>query len=110
MVPYNSEEKTNVAENTDNIVATTTVASNELTPQVNTGLDAQSVQNDYRSAASRTGQEENQDDGVFAETPENLDDVAEKTQEVPLETLRISREVKGLGSVNNAGRKESLVL
>ena len=103
-------EETNVAEITDNIVATTTVANSELTPpQINGESDVQSVQ-DYRSAVSQTGQEENRDDGVFSDTPENPDDAAEKTQEVPLETLRISREVRGLGSVNNAGRKESLAL
>ena len=110
-MPSNGEEETNVAVNTDNIVATTIVVNSESTkPQVSARLDAQSLQDDYRSAACGTGQGENQDDLVFAETPENLDDAAEKTQEVPLETLRISREVRGLGSVNNAGRKESLVL
>ena len=79
-MPSNSEEETNVAENTENIVATTTVANSELTPpQINAGTDAQSVQ-DYRSAASQTGQEENPDDGVFAETPKTRDDAADKNQ------------------------------
>ena len=109
-MPSNDEEETNVAGNTGNIVATTTVANSELTPpQINAGSDVQSVQ-DHRSAISQTGQEENRDDGVFAESPKNPDNVADESQTVLQKSLQNSREVKSLGSVNNAGRKESLAI
>ena len=110
-MPSNDEEEINVAGNTGNIVATTTVANSELTPpQINVGSDAQSVQ-DYRSAVSQTGQEENCDDGVFAETPKNLNDAADKSQNAPPKSLKGSRrEVRSLKSVNCAVRKESLAL
>ena len=109
-MPSNDEEETSVAENTENIVATTTVANSELTPpQINAGSDVQSLQ-DYRSAASQTGQEENRDDGVFAETPKNPDDAAVTNQNTSSKSLTGNREVRSLCSVNNAGRKESLAI
>ena len=98
-MPSNGEDETNVAGNTENIVATTTVANSELTlPQINAESDAQSLQ-DYRSAASQTGQEENRDDGVFAETPKNPDDAAVTNQNTSSKSLTDNREVKSLCSV-----------
>ena len=112
-MPSNNEDTTDAAATTtpsdSNVVATNTVAISEMTPQDNVGLDIQS-QEDFRSAASEAGQLEHQRDEVFPETPQTQLNVAHENLTVLPKSSKGSREVKSLGSVNNTGRKESLVL
>ena len=93
-----------------NVVATSTVATSEMTPQENVGLEAQSTQEDFRSAASETGHSEHQRDEVFSEASQPPSHVADKNQNPSSKSLKSSREVRSLCSVNNAGRKESLAI
>ena len=64
-MPSNSEETTDAAATATpsdtNVVTTNTVAISETTPQDNVGLDIQ-AQEEFRSAASETGQSEHQRD------------------------------------------------
>ena len=92
-----------------NVVATNTVAISEMTPQDNVGLDIQS-QEEFRSAASETGQSEYQRDEVFSEKSQPQLHVADRNQDTSSKSLKSSREVRSLCSVNNAGRKESLAM
>ena len=111
-MPANENEATNAAASTTpsdtNVVATNTVAISEISPQENVGLEVQSTQ-DFRSAASVVSDQHREE--VFSETPQTLPHVADKIQNAPSNSLKSSsREVKNLCSVNNTGRKESLVL
>ena len=91
-----------------NVVATNTVATSEITPLENVGLDVQSTQ-DFRSAASVVSDQQREE--VFPETLQTLPHVADKIQDAPSNSLKgSSREIKNLCSVNSTGRKESLVL
>ena len=108
----NDEETMNAAASTTpshtNVVATNILANSEPTPQENVGFDAQSAQ-DFRSAASVVSDQHREE--VFSETPQTLPHVADKIHNPPSNSLMSSsREVKNLCSVNNTGRKESLVL
>ena len=112
-MPSNGEEATGAAASTTpsitNVVATNTVANSEISPQDDPRSDVQSLQ-DYRSAASVAIQPEHQRDEVFSETPQSQLHVANGSQTVSQVSLQSSRELRGLESVNNAGRKESLAL
>ena len=112
-MPSNDKEATDAAASTTpsdaNVVTTNTVAISEMTPQDNVGLDIQS-QEDFRSAASETGQSEHQRDEVFSETSQPQLHVADKNQNTSSKSLKSSREVRSLCSVNNAGRKKSLAI
>ena len=90
-------------------VAITTMANSEVSPQLNKGSDVQSLP-EFRSAAFGANQLEHQRDEVFSETPQPQLHAANGSQTVPQNTLQSSRELKSLGSVNNAGRKESLAI
>ena len=111
-MPSNDKEATDAAASTTpshtNMVDTNILANSETTPQENVGFDAQSTQ-DFRSAASVASDQQREE--VFSETPQTSLHVAGKIQDLPPKSLKGSnREVKSLGSVNNAGRKESLAL
>ena len=112
-MPSNSEDTTDAAATTTpsdtNVVATNIVANSEMTPQDHEGLEVQSTQ-EFRSAASEAGQSKQQRDAVFFETPQTLSHVAGGSQTGFPKTLKSSREVRSLSSVNNAGRKESLAI
>ena len=88
-------------------VAITTMANSEVSPQITTELDIQSGQ-DFRFAASQAEQLEHSENEVFSDAPQSLLHVADENQNAPSKSQKSSREVKSLGSVNNAGRKESL--
>ena len=90
-------------------VAITTMANSEVSPQLNKGLDVQSLP-EFRSAAFNAEQLENPRDEVFSETPQSQLHVANESQTVLPKSLKSSREVKSLKSTNHAGRKESLAL
>ena len=92
-----------------NVVATSTVASDELSPQISTGVDVLS-QVEFRSAASHADLFDRREDEVFPEMPQTHSQAARSIQLAPSRGSRASREVQSLGSVNNTGRKESLVL
>ena len=112
-MPSNDKEATDAAASTTpsdtNVVATNTVAISEMTPQDNVGLDIQS-QEEFRSAASETGQSEHQSDEVFSEKSQPQLHVADRNPNTSSKSLKSSREVRSLCSVNNAGRKESLAI
>ena len=112
-MPSNDKEATDAAASTSpsdtNVVATNTVATSEMTPQNHVGLEIQS-QEDFRSAASETSQSEHQRDELFSEKSQPQLHVADKNQNTSSKSLKSSREVRSLCSVNNAGRKESLAL
>ena len=92
-----------------NVVATSTVASDELSPQISTGVDVLS-QVEFRSAASHADLFDRREDEVFPEMPQTHSQAARSIQLAPSRASRASREVQSLGSVNNTGRMESLVL
>ena len=91
-------------------VAITTMANSGASPQINAELDDVQSAQDFRSTASQIEQLEHQRDEVFSEAPQTQLHVANGSQTVPQNTLQGSRELKSLGSVNNAGRKESLAI
>ena len=93
--------------NSVNNEAITTMANSEVSPQINTVFEVQSAQ-DFRSTVSQVEQLEHQGNEVFSDMPQTPLHVANENQTVPPKPLEGSREVKDLGSVNSAGRKESL--